>query len=102
MPPASATMREKVLTARALQTKRHGLATPNARLSGKQLDAYAKLDEPTSTLLGNALTELGLSARAYDKVRRIARTIADLAGRESVTIEDVGEAIGYRLLDRKV
>lgn len=99
---SSAMMREQVLAARALQTARHGKATPNARLSGKQLDSYAKLDEQSSTLLGNALTELGLSARAYDKVRRIARTIADLAGREAIVLDDVSEAIGYRLLDRKV
>lgn len=99
---SSATMREQVLAARAKQRTRHDSSTPNARLSGKQLDQFAKLDEKSSTLLGNALTELGLSARAYDKVRRIARTIADLAGRESVTLEDVAEAIGYRLLDRKV
>ena len=53
-------------------------------------------------MLGQAMTELGLSARAYDKVRRVARTIADLAGVEELGVEQVGEAIGYRLLDRKV
>lgn len=99
---SSAAMRASVLGARDRQRARHDSSVPNARLSGKQLDKCAVLDEKSSTLLGNALTELGLSARAYDKVRRIARTIADLAGRESISIEDVGEAIGYRLLDRKV
>jgi magnesium chelatase family protein len=53
-------------------------------------------------VLGQALTEMGLSARAYDKIRRVSRTIADLAGSEGVRVEHVMEAVQYRLLDRKV
>ncbi len=99
---SSAQMREQVLRARGIQRERQGATTPNARLSGKQLDVHAELDEKTRALLGHAMTELGLSERAYDKVRRIARRLADLAGREGVQMEDVSEAVGYRLLDRKV
>ena len=85
-----------------MQMDRQGATTPNARLSGKQLDKLAPLSEDTKTMLGQAMTELGLSARAYDKIRRVARTIADLGASEAITAEHVGEAISYRLLDRKV
>ncbi|MEM7681191.1 MAG: YifB family Mg chelatase-like AAA ATPase [Planctomycetota bacterium] len=73
---------------------------PNSRLRGKELDRLAPLDAPAQALLKQAVTELGLSARAYDKVRRVSRTIADLAGREHITAGDVAEAVSYRLLDR--
>ncbi len=99
---SSAEMRELVLAARRRQNERQGAATPNSRLSGKQLDALAPLSEDAKAMLGQAMGELGLSARAYDKIRRVARTIADLAGVETIGPEHVAEAIGYRLLDRKV
>jgi magnesium chelatase family protein len=95
-------MRDQVSRARARQIKRQGVQTPNARLSGKQLDAMSGLDEDAFAMLGQSMNELGLSARAYDKIRRIARTVADLADSDSVRSEHVGEAVGYRLLDRKV
>ncbi len=94
-------MRERVLAAREVQVKRQGPLTPNARLPGKQLDQLATLDTRTTTLLGDAMTQLGFSARAYDKLRRIARTVADLDGSEQVREQHVLEAIQYRLLDRK-
>ena len=97
----TAEMREKVEGARARQVARQGVGTPNARLSGKQLDALARLDEKTVSVLGDAMTSMKLSARAYDKIRRVSRTIADLNGREHVAQEDVLEAVQYRLLDRK-
>lgn len=99
---SSAQMREQVLAARERQIKRQGPTTPNSRLSGRQLDELAKMTEEAKTILGQAMTELGLSARAYDKVRRVSRTIADLAGAEVLSGEHVAEAIQYRLLDRKV
>jgi magnesium chelatase family protein len=99
---SSAAMREQVEKARGGQVARQGPGTPNARLTGKQLDKLAVLDEPTRALLGQAMTELGLSARAYDKIRRVARTIADLEGSEGIQSAHVTEAVGYRLLDRKV
>jgi len=99
---SSAQMREQVLAARAAQTGRQGPTTTNSRLSGKQLDAMAPLSEDARTLLGQAMTELGLSARAYDKIRRVSRTIADLEGSAGIQAQHVAEAVQYRLLDRKV
>ncbi len=99
---STAQMQEQAASARARQTARQGAATPNARLSGRELDKVATLDEPTLALLGQAITELGLSARAYDKIRRIARTIADMEGNEEVTTNHVAEAVGYRVLDRRL
>jgi len=98
---STADMREKVQAARERQSARQGPLTPNARLSGKQLDKLAKLDERTMTLLGDAMTQLHLSARAYDKIRRVSRTIADLDASEDVRESHILEAIQYRLLDRK-
>ncbi len=102
---SSAEMRAKVIAARNRQIQRQGPTTPNARLSGRQLDQFAPFSQAAKTMLGQAMREMGLSARAYDKIRRIARTIADLNGRadgEEIREEDVGEAVQYRLLDRKV
>lgn len=98
---SSAQMRDQVLRSRNTQIARQGPKKPNARLSGKELDNIAVLDDTTKNTLGNALTELGLSARAYDKVRRIARTLADLEGLADIQLHHVTEAISYRVLDRK-
>jgi magnesium chelatase family protein len=64
------------------------------------LDRYAALDETGKVVLAQAMTEMGLSARAYDKIRRVARTIADLEASEQVQSHHVAEAVQYRLLDR--
>ncbi len=96
----SATMRERVLRARKVQSSRQGEGVLNGRLRGKQLDVLAPMSEPASALLGQAIAELGLSARAYDKVRRVARTVADLDGAEGLDVQHVAEAVQYRLLDR--
>ena len=98
---SSAQMRERVLAARARQSQRQGPLTPNSRLPGRQLDTLAPMTEPARALLGEAITGLGLSARAYDKIRRVARTIADLDGVDTLDIAHVSEAVQYRLLDRK-
>ncbi|WP_432800310.1 YifB family Mg chelatase-like AAA ATPase [Poriferisphaera sp. WC338] len=99
---SSAQMRQRILHARNIQTKRNGGSLhTNSTLSGKQLDQLAPLDNPSSSLLKNALTELGLSARAYDKIRRIARTIADIEDQPEISLQHVAEAIQYRLMDRQ-
>ncbi|MCC6321341.1 MAG: YifB family Mg chelatase-like AAA ATPase [Phycisphaerales bacterium] len=98
---SSGQMREQVMAARRRQAARQGGAT-NSRLSGRELDKFAPMTDDARTILGQAITEMGLSARAYDKVRRVSRTIADLAGADTVGAEHVGEAVQYRLLDRKL
>ncbi|MEX2389085.1 MAG: YifB family Mg chelatase-like AAA ATPase [Phycisphaeraceae bacterium] len=99
----SATMRQQVLDARARQAKRNGgTLKPNSTLSGRELDTHAALDDAGKELLKQAMDSLNLSARAYDKVRRVARTIADLEDVDAVTASHVAEAVQYRLLDRAV
>ena len=99
----STAMRQQVSQARAAQAKRNGgpLKT-NATLSGRELDKHAALDDVGREVLKQAMTELGLSARAYDKVRRVARTIADMEGLEAVQHHHIAEAVQYRLLDRQL
>ena len=92
-------MREQVFIARERQIARQG-STVNSELSNRQLDTLAPMDESTKALLGSAISETGLSARAYDKIRRTARTIADLDVSDMVESHHVGEAVQYRLLDR--
>jgi magnesium chelatase family protein len=98
---STAAMKSQVDVARSHQAARQGIGTTNARLSGKQLDQWALMTPGAITLLGHAMTEMKLSARAYDKIRRVARTIADLQGAENLGEAHVAEAVQYRLLDRK-
>lgn len=90
----SAVIAARVTIARDLQLARQGSA--NALLEGRAIDDRCKPDDDGARLLQTALTKLGWSARAYHRVLKIARTIADLDGRERVAAADVGEAIGYR------
>jgi magnesium chelatase family protein len=99
---SSAAMREHVVRARAIQTKRNGgPLKPNRALTGRELDRVARLDDASQAILKEAMTSLRLSARAYDKIRRVARTIADLDDSDLVHHHHVAEAIQYRLLDRQ-
>ena len=99
----SKTMRDRVLAARRRRAERIGdSTTPNAALSGRQLDELAPMSESAKRLLKEAMTSLGLSARAYDKVRRVARTIADLADADALEADHVAEAVQYRVLDRSL
>jgi magnesium chelatase family protein len=101
--PSSA-MREQVMTVHAKQRARFGEGSTikNGRMSGRQLRAFSELDEAGEMVLRQALNELGLSARAHDKILRVSRTIADLAGCENIAAEHVLEAVSYRRLDRKL
>jgi magnesium chelatase family protein len=100
----SATMREQVTRVRAIQAKRFGAdsTTLNSQMNTRQLRQFCQLDAAGRQLLRQAMDDLGLSARAHDRILRVARTIADLADSAAIGAEHVVEAIGYRSLDRKL
>ncbi len=100
----SAMMRGDVVRARDVQAKRfsNDKTMTNARMSHKQVRNWCELDQACEMLLKQAMTEFGLSARAHDKICKVARTIADLAGCENIQPEHIAEAISYRKLDRKL
>ncbi len=80
----------------------HGAPACNARMQPRDLQRHCTLDEPARLLLRSAMEELDLSARAYDRILKVARTIADLAHSEKLTAAHVSEAIQYRSLDRQI
>ncbi len=100
----SASMRAEVLNARAVQTNRFGdgKIMTNAAMTHKQVEKYCRVDAASEMMLKQAMTEFGLSARAHDKICKVALTIADLAGCEYIAPEHIAEAISYRKLDRKL
>lgn len=93
----SMTIRQRVVAARARQMKRAGKA--NYLLEHQELQEYCPLKESDYQLLEHAINRLGLSARAYHRILKVARTIADLAGSAQIEIQHLSEAIGYRRLD---
>ena len=101
---SSEQIRQRVIRARQLQEVRYrdvqGVYC-NAQMNSRLLAEYARPDEKGLALLKNAMNRLNLSARAYDRILKVARTIADLEGCESVRSEHLAEAIGYRSLDRE-
>ncbi len=101
---SSAAIRERVVAARAIQTKRFADYPDvhcNAQMNSKLLHTYALPDASGLALLKNAMTKLNLSARAYDRILKVSRTIADLAGSENIEPCHLAEAIHYRNLDRE-
>ncbi len=101
----SAEIRVRVLKARKIQNERFASKRKvrcNAHMGSKDIKAFVPLDTESESLLRMALTELNLSARAYDRILKVARTIADLAGAEKVDSTHLSEAIQYRTLDRQV
>jgi magnesium chelatase family protein len=100
----SAKMREDVFRARAVQESRFGKGAGklNGRMTSKQIRTHCKLDAEGLATLKEAMEGLGLSARAHDRILRVSRTVADLAGSERITQDHIAEAIGFRALDRKL
>jgi magnesium chelatase family protein len=100
----SAAMRAEVFRAREVQAARfgRGAGNLNGRMTSKQTRTHCRLDADGQAALREAMEGLGLSARAHDRILRVARTVADLAGSERITQDHVSEAIGFRALDRKL
>jgi len=100
----SAAIRTDVVRARAAQIQRFGdgRVLTNADMSHKQTRKFCELDSASEMMLKQAMTEFGLSARAHDKICKIARTIADLAGSENIKSQHIAEAVSYRKLDRRL
>lgn len=100
---SSATVRQRVDQARQMQTKRFaGTATLcNSTMTPKQIREYCELDADSQELLRQSFDALGLSARAHDRILKVARTIADLAQSPQIEVAHIAEAIQYRTLDRK-
>lgn len=91
-------IRERVAAAYARQIKRQGKS--NAHLDGPELEKFAKLSDELTEFLNSAAEKMGMSARGYNRIKRIARTIADLRGAEEITMADLTEALSYRPINR--
>ena len=98
---SSEAIRSRVNTARETQRRRFGAqgAESNAHMGSQELDAYCRLSPACETLMHQAFDRMGLTARSYDRILRVARTIADLDGAEDITVAHLAEAIQYRTYD---
>ena len=99
----SAAIRERVIRARAIQTDRfcsYRNIHCNAQMTERMIHEFAEPDEASIKLLRDAMERLKLSARAYNRILKLARSIADLDESENVQVQHIAEAIGYRNLDR--
>ena len=101
---SSKNIRERVVRARQVQEQRflNSSSRNNSGMNRKELETYAELADSSRKILQLAMTKMGLSARAYDRILKVARTIADLAGEQKIDTPHVAEAIQYRNLDRPV
>ncbi len=100
----SAQIRTRVMAARQIQKQRFSKAKEkiyaNAQMNTRQIRAYCELSADAERLLERAMQQQGLTARAHDRILKVARTIADLEAAESLTVAHLAEAIQYRTLDR--
>ena len=101
---SSATIRQRVVAARAIQLERFRKFsnTTNAAMGSRQVRQYCQLNAEASGYLEHAMEEMNFSARAHDRILKVARTLADLAGAPDIRPNDILEAIQYRSLDRKL
>lgn len=100
---SSQTIRQQVVKARDRQKQRfsqNGVLT-NSEMPHTYIEKFCSLDPSSEQMLKHAMSELGLSARAHDKICKVARTIADLEDSQNIQPEHIAEAISYRKLDRK-
>ena len=97
-------IRERVQRARMIQRERFAGSQVfcNAHMRSKEIKDYCPMDEPTRDMLRSGLERLGLSARAYDRVIKVARSIADLSQSDTILPRHISEAVQYRTLDRKL
>ncbi|MGN0036449.1 MAG: YifB family Mg chelatase-like AAA ATPase [Bacteroidaceae bacterium] len=101
---SSEVIRQRVIRARQVQEQRYADVPGvhcNAQMTSRLIGEYARLDETGLALLKNAMNRLNLSARAYDRILKVSRTIADLDGSEQIQSHHLAEAVGYRNLDRE-
>ena len=96
--PSSAEIRTTVIAAHDIQMQRQGCN--NAHLQNSALERHCQLDDASRNLLIQAIDKLGLSARAYHRILRVARTIADMEGIADIQLAHISEAIGYRRMDK--
>ena len=100
---SSAKIKERVIKAREIQTKRfaHSKIHSNSQMSVKDMAKYCALENDTKNILKDAMEKLKLSARAYDRILKVARTIADIDGSENIKTVHIAEAVRYRVFDRQ-
>jgi magnesium chelatase family protein len=102
---SSAVIRQRVIAARRIQQARYAAKkgiTCNARMGPRELKTWCALDEPTKEMLKFAMSDMHFSARAYDRILKVARTIADLAAADKISSDHISEAVQLRSLDRQI
>lgn len=92
----SEAIKERVMAVRNIQKKRFGNMRLNSKMSRREIVKYCSLDKETSYIMEEAIEKLSLSVRAYDKILKVSRTIADLEGADNIRMEHLMEALNYR------